>query len=105
MNNLSQKNIRHWKRLKSLDEPSNKQIANNKKVNAIMNELYKTSKTYEHNKKVLQNESLQHKYQTKNEPLFIRILAKLAKISFFCLKCIACFIIGMILLTIIYYLK
>lgn len=101
MKNLSQEESnKYWQRLKSLDEPTNKQIANKEQLDAIMDELYKTSKTYNHNQKII-NKEYKHK---KKKSLFITVLEKLAKISFFCLKCIAYFIIGAILLTLIYYL-
>lgn len=98
MKNLSQEESnKHWARLKSLDEPSNKQIANKEQLDAIMDELYKTSKTYNHNQKILK--TLQT--QNKKESLFVKILKKLAKLSIFCLKCIAYFIIGTILIYLI----
>lgn len=90
---------KYWKRLKGLDEPTNKQIANEKQIKAIMDELYKTSKTYNHNQKVLKAIKITNK--TK-EPLFIRVLRFFTKLFIFCGKCIVCFIIGAILLIIIY---
>lgn len=98
--NTSQKESdKIWKRLKGLDEPTNKQIANKKQLDAIMNELYKTSKTYDHNQKLYQANKIVNKVK---EPLFIRILRFFAKLFIFCGKCIVCFIIGAILITIIY---
>lgn len=82
-------------RLKSLDEPTNKQIADPKKVDAIMKDLYKTSKTYNHNKLI----DINSKNQKPN--LFIRIIKTIIKFIRFCLKCFAYFIIGYIVLIII----
>lgn len=67
MKQLSQKEN---KRLKGLDEPTNKQIANKKQLDDIMNELYKTSKTYEHNKKILSIKP-EHNKKSLIEKLFI----------------------------------
>ena len=93
MKQLSQKEN---KRLKGLDEPTNKQIANKKQLDDIMNELYKTSKTYEHNKKILSIKP-EHNKKSLIEKLFILI----KKIIKFCLKCIIYFIIGYIILIIL----
>lgn len=85
------------KRLKSLDEPTNIKIADTKKLNKRINQVAKKSKTYKHNQKVLKTLQMQN----KKESLFVKILKKLTKLSIFCLKCITCFIIGMILIYLI----
>lgn len=88
------------KRLKSLDEPTNIKIADTKKLNKRINQVAKKSKTYKHNQEVLKTLQI----QSKKESLLFKILKKLTKLSILCLKCIACFIIGSILLALIYLL-
>lgn len=98
MGNLSQdESNKHWKRLKSIDEPFTGQIANKKQIDAIMDELYKTSKTYEHNKKTMKiiNQN------TKPSPIK-SIFFKIRKALIFCIRCVACFVIGYIIICVVY---
>lgn len=84
------------KRLKSLEEPTNKQIADKDKLDKIINELYLSSKTYEHNKKILSTQL------SKPKKSIIEILFDYIKnVIKFCFKCIAYFVLGYIILIII----
>lgn len=95
MKQLSQEESnQYWKKLKSLDEPTSKQIANKEQLDAIMNELYKTSKTYNHNKKVIEITS-------KKPSLITRIFNTITKFIKFCLKCLIYFIVGYIALIVL----
>lgn len=58
------KNGQVHKRLKSLDEPSDIKIADSKKFDRKMKQLYKSSKTYEHNQRILQNYKGESKMNT-----------------------------------------
>ncbi|MDD3253688.1 MAG: hypothetical protein PHV18_14145 [Lachnospiraceae bacterium] len=86
-----------WHRLKSLDEPTQKQIANTEQINAIMHELGKKSKTYEHNKMILQATRIAN----RKEPIYIKTIRILSKIFVFIAKCIVYFSIGAIIICII----
>lgn len=86
------------KKLKSLDEATPIKIIDNKIIDKAIKQKAKQSKTYEHNQKVLR----ELKKQNKKEPIYIRILRKTAKLFIFIGKCIACFIIGAIIITILF---
>lgn len=99
MKQLSQEESNeHWKRLKSLDEPASnkKQIASKKQLDAIMEELYKESKTYEHNTKIIPINTI------KKKPSIIKRIGKtILKTIKFCFKAVAYFIVGYIVLAIL----
>lgn len=88
------------KRLKSLDEATPIQIVDNKTIEKAIKQKAKQSKTYEHNQKVLK----ELKKQNRKEPLYIKILRKTAKAFIFIGKCIAYFIIGAIIIAILFIL-
>ena len=80
------------KRLKSLDECENISIADNRKVNRILNEKAKNSVTYYHNKKIFEKTNESNILPLKRKNTFISKIKMLFK---FVVIVILCFIILM----------
>lgn len=80
------------KRLKSLDECENISIADNRKVNRILNEKAKNSVTYYHNKKIFEKTNESNILPLKRKNTFISKIKMLFK---FMVIVILCFIILM----------
>ena len=80
------------KRLKSLDECENISIADNRKVNRILNEKAKNSVTYYHNKKIFEKNNESNILPLKRKNTFISKIKMLFK---FVVIVILCFIILM----------
>ena len=80
------------KRLKSLDECENISIADNRKVNRILNEKAKNSVTYYHNKKIFEKTNESNILPLKRKNTFI---SKIKMLSKFVVIVILCFIILM----------
>lgn len=80
------------KRLKSLDECENISIADNRKVNRILNEKAKNSVTYYHNKKIFEKTNESNILPLKRKSTFISKIKMLFK---FVVIVILCFIILM----------
>lgn len=86
------------KRLKGIEEPFSGQVANPKKLDAVMREKYKTSKTYEHNQKVYEAMEIVDRVR---KPFYIRALERLTKIFVFLWKCVIYFLIGGVVVLIL----